>query len=73
MYYPSKRECYLDILMSLRVGVLHEIDLKSLMDYYREMEFYECCSGLAEAYAQFKKEQNEYFNTSETENGQGNS
>jgi hypothetical protein len=73
MIYPSKEECYEDILISLWTGVLREEDLRSLLEYYKEMEFYECCSGLAEAYVKYKEEYNEYFNYQKTRLSKGDS
>lgn len=55
MYY-TKKECYTDTLLSLKLGIINEEDLKDLLNYYRDNEHYECCSGLVEAYAQYKKE-----------------
>jgi len=55
MYY-SKEECYNDTILSLRLGIIVEEDLKDLLSYYKEGEHYECCSGLVKAYADFKQE-----------------
>jgi len=56
MIYYTKEECYVDTLLSLRLGIVLEEDLKHLLDYYKQGEHYECCSGLVEAYKQFKTE-----------------
>lgn len=53
--YVSKEECHLEILASLITGVLHEEDLGHLMRHYEELEMYECCQGIAEAYAEYKE------------------
>lgn len=55
MYY-TKEECYNDTLISLRFGTVEEEDLRHLVQYYRDLEHYECCAGIVEAYAQYKKE-----------------
>lgn len=57
--YLDKQECYNDILHSLRLGVLHETDVRYLLQFYKDTENYECCQGVMEAYAEFKKERNE--------------
>ena len=49
--YLDKQECYNDILHSLR--------LRYLLQFYKDTENYECCQGVMEAYAEFKKERNE--------------
>lgn len=58
--YFTKEECFTDTLVSLRFGVISEDDFRILLQYYRDMEFYECCAGLVKAYAQFKKEEKNY-------------
>lgn len=55
MIYTDKDECYKDILISLTTGVLAEEDLSVLRKYYEEIEHYECCQGIAEAYKDYKK------------------
>lgn len=55
MIYTDKDECYKDILISLTTGVLEEEDLGVLRKYYEEIEHYECCQGIAEAYKDYKK------------------
>tara|TARA_R110002020_G_scaffold313988_1_gene529301 strand:+ start:106 stop:294 length:189 start_codon:yes stop_codon:yes gene_type:complete len=56
--YLDKQECFDDILHSLRLGVLHEKDIRYLLDFYKETENYECCQGVVDAYVEFKKEIN---------------
>lgn len=55
MYY-TKEECYNDTLISLRFGTVEVEDLRHLVEYYRELEHYECCAGIIEAYSQYQKE-----------------
>lgn len=55
MYY-SKEECYHDTLISLRFGTVDVEDLRHLVEFYKELEHYECCAGIVEAYAQYEKE-----------------
>lgn len=55
MIYLDKQECYDDILISLTVGVLAEEDIHFLLEFYKETENYECCAGVVEAYAEYKK------------------
>ena len=54
--YLDKKECFDDILHSLRLGVLHEADIRYLLDFYKETENYECCQGVVDAYVEFKRE-----------------
>ena len=56
MVYYTKEECYNDTLISLRFGTVEVEDLRHLVEYYRELEHYECCAGIVEAYAQYQKE-----------------
>jgi hypothetical protein len=56
MTYSSKQECYNDVLASLRLGILDKEEIELLIDYYRDMEYYECCQGILDAYDSFKKE-----------------
>ena len=37
-------------------GTVEVEDLRHLVEYYRELEHYECCAGIVEAYAQYQKE-----------------
>ena len=60
MIYTSKEECYQDILMSLSTGILVEQDIAMLKEFYQEIEHYECCQGIVEAYVDYKKLQKEY-------------
>lgn len=55
MYY-TKEECYQDTLISLRFGTVEVEDLRHLISYYKELEHYECCAGIVEAYSQFETE-----------------
>lgn len=59
MKYLDKGECYDDVLISLTVGVLAEEDIRHLLEFYKETENYECCAGVVEAYAEYKKRKNE--------------
>jgi len=59
MIYLDKQECFDDILHSLRLGVLSEHDVKYLLEFYKETENYECCQGVIDAYAEFKREKDE--------------
>ena len=52
--YSSKEECYRDVYASLSLGLLNEDEIRHLLDYYKDMEYYECCQGIVEAYADFK-------------------
>jgi len=56
MTYSSKKECYNDVLASLRLGILDKEEINHLLDYYRDIEHYECCQGIVDAYDSFKKE-----------------
>lgn len=53
--YSSKEECYKDVLASLSLGILSDDEIRHLLDYYKDIEHYECCQGIVEAYADFKK------------------
>ena len=55
MIYTTKEECYEDVLISLTSGILLVEDLRFLQDHYEEIEHYECCQGIAEAYADYEK------------------
>lgn len=55
MTYSSKQECYTDIYTSLSLGILDEYEIRHLLEYYKDMEHYECCQGIVEAYADFKR------------------
>jgi hypothetical protein len=54
MFY-KKEECYTDMYLSLTLGVIQEYDIALLVDYYKNLEHYECCQGIVEAYADYKK------------------
>lgn len=60
MIYTTKDECYQDILISLTTGILVEEDLALLRRHYEEIEHYECCQGIAEAYRDYQKLQRIY-------------
>ena len=51
--YISKKECYNDILLSLLLGTVQEQDIRHLRTYYEDIEHYECCQGIAEAYVKY--------------------
>lgn len=53
MYY-SKQECYEDVYLSLKLGMVSEEDIQDLLVYYEELEYYECCSGITTAYNDYK-------------------
>lgn len=55
--YSSKEECYKDVLASLSLGILSDDEIRHLLDYYKDIEHYECCQGIVEAYADFKNHQ----------------
>lgn len=56
MIYYTKEECYQDTLISLRYGTVDVEDLRHLVMYYSDLEHYECCAGIIEAYVQYQKE-----------------
>ena len=55
MIYTSKRECYEDILVGLTSGVIAEEDVRHLKKFYEEIEHYECCQGIIEAFVDYNK------------------
>jgi hypothetical protein len=57
MYY-SKEECYSDCIVSLSLGIIDEIDIGGLIEYYECGEHYECCQGIIEAYKDYKNGNN---------------
>ena len=57
--YYTKDECFRDVLASLRANIIDEMELYTIMSYYEELEYYECCSGIKEAYEYFKEEKDE--------------
>ena len=59
-YHELIEEYKNDILLSLRIGVLQVNELKYLLEHFKEEENYEGCQGLADAYAEFKRELDEY-------------
>lgn len=67
MIYIDKKECYNDILLSLLIGTLQEEDLRFLRTYYEELEHYECCQGIAEAFVKYQEiKRDEAKNNTET-------
>ena len=44
------------------MGILEEKDISHLLDYYKNLEHYECCQGIVEGYVDFKKTKNEFRN-----------
>lgn len=59
-YHDLIEEYKNDILLSLRLGVLQVNELKYLLEHFKSEENYEGCQGLANAYAEFKDELDEY-------------
>ena len=57
--YYTKEECFKDVLASLRANIIDDVELDMIMDYYEELEYYECCSGIKQAYEYFKQENDE--------------
>jgi|14_taG_2_1085336.scaffolds.fasta_scaffold36700_2 hypothetical protein len=55
--YYTKEECFKDVLASLRANIIDEVELGMIMSYYEELEYYECCSGIKEAYEYYKQEE----------------
>jgi len=55
MIYTNKDECYQDVLISLTTGVIEEQDIAILREYYQDIEHYECCQGIIEAYVDYQK------------------
>jgi hypothetical protein len=60
MIYASKKECYDDILLSLELGIIEDQDIRHLLKFYQEMEFYECCQGVVDAFVTYTKNKNEH-------------
>lgn len=54
MTYSTKDECYEDVFMCLTTGILQVEDLSVLRTFYEEIEHYECCQGIAEAYKDYE-------------------
>lgn len=67
MIYTSKEECYKDTLLSLELGIIQETDVRHLLTFYREIEHYECCQGVVDAFAKYNENKN--ANTRITEKG----
>ena len=60
MVYVSEQECYEDTYLSLTLGLLGEEEVRHLLSYYRDIEHYECCSGIAKAYKDYKTKELEF-------------
>lgn len=65
MLYYTKSECYTDTLLSLRLGIVSEEDLRYVLEYYKDIEHYECCAGVVGAYVEFKKEKKQIIEDEE--------
>lgn len=63
MIYSSKEECYNDVLLSLELGLIQETDVRHLLEFYKEMEFYECCQGVVDAFVTYNENKNEHTKT----------
>ena len=63
MIYSSKEECYDDILLSLELGIIEESDVRHLLEFYKELEFYECCQGVVDAFVEYTKKKDEHTKT----------
>jgi hypothetical protein len=63
MIYSSKEECYDDILLSLELGIIEESDVRHLLEFYKELEFYECCQGVVDAFVAYTKKKDEHTKT----------
>lgn len=64
--YFSRDECYNDTYLSLCLGLLDEEEVRHLLSYYQDIEHYECCSGIAEAFKNYR-DRNYEFDTDRTE------
>jgi len=49
-----------NFLLSLRLGVLRVDELRLLLDHFKEMEDYEMCQGITNAYVEYKNELDEH-------------
>ncbi|MAO21147.1 MAG: hypothetical protein CMJ25_10390 [Phycisphaerae bacterium] len=65
MLYYTKSECYTDTLLSLRLGIVSEEDLRYVLEYYKDIEHYECCAGVVDAYVEFKREKKQIIEDEE--------
>ena len=55
MSYHTKKECYDDVLKSLKLNIISYPDKELLLKYYEEDEVYICCQGVLEAYNDYEK------------------
>jgi len=55
MSYLTKKECYDDVLKSLKLNIISYPDKQLLLKYYEEDEDYLCCQGVLEAYDDYEK------------------
>tara|TARA_R100000734_G_scaffold12595_1_gene9360 strand:- start:16831 stop:17040 length:210 start_codon:yes stop_codon:yes gene_type:complete len=58
--YFSEKECYEDTYLSLCLGLLGEEEVRHLLSFYRDIEHYECCSGIAKAYKDYRNKNYEF-------------
>ena len=56
MSYLTKKECYDDVLKSLKLNISSYPDKELLLKYYEEDEDYICCQGVLEAYNDYEKQ-----------------
>jgi len=55
MSYLTKKECYDDVLKSLKLNIISYPDKQLLLKYYEQDEDYLCCQGVLEAYNDYEK------------------
>lgn len=55
MSYLTKKECYDDVLKSLKLNIISYPDKQLLLKYYEDDEDYLCCQGVLEAYDDYEK------------------
>jgi len=65
--YFSKDECYKDTYLSLCLGLLGEDEVRHLLNYYKDIEHYECCSGIAKAFKDYRDKDYEFDRSRNTE------
>jgi len=51
----NRKECYDDIIMSLIQGLLVKDDINVIIQHYEDLEQYECCQGILDAYNDYRK------------------
>jgi hypothetical protein len=61
MTYYDKKECYEDVYLSLALGVLGKEDVEQLIQYYKELEHYECCAGIVQAHEDYKRNKQQQY------------